>query len=598
MAGVDVALAIAALWIAVALATTVSAALIFVRQHVTGPAAELARTHEAIAKGDLSGNYSPSVSNRAVDRLSRSTSSMLTELRGVAGRMRTSVDDTSELASRVATASVSAAASARNGAATTNALSQDALARERAIKELTAEATKLVEISGSLREAAQEGLRRDQALRQLARENRVRLERTASSLQSLASDALESAEGIDAMSAAVDEIGAFLVLVQKIARQSKLLALNAAMEAARAGEHGHGFAVVASEVRRLASSSADAAQRTTSLVQEMLDSVSQSREATSRTVATVEQVLEATRAGRQSLARVEEGTVEGEDLSGRIEKAVRDSNELISIMTQRLASISFGTSAFSRAMHEVAVSDEEQSRSIADLANKKVNVDLRGSGTSITAARLFEMLKLPVTVTNDSQEGALDKLRRGEIAAMAFVAGKPAPLFKGLKGDDGLHFLAVPFNQAAGGTYAPTRLTAADYPGLVPQDRAVDTVAVGSVLAVADLRQSPERNRNIASFVDVFFTGFQSLLEPGHHSKWQDVNLTADLPGWRRYQPAEQWLQRNMQVANAPKPDDLKAMFAHFIDEHRRSAGGGAMTDKEKEDLFQQYSRWQTGQSR
>jgi TRAP-type uncharacterized transport system substrate-binding protein len=258
-------------------------------------------------------------------------------------------------------------------------------------------------------------------------------------------------------------------------------------------------------------------------------------------------------------------------------------------------SLTYITRLYNEEFHLLAGPDV---RKFSDLANKKVNVDLRGSGTSITAARLFEMLKLPVTVTNDSQEVALDKLRRGEIAALAFVAGKPAPLFMGLKGDDGLHFLAVPFNQAAGGTYAPTRLTAADYPGLVPQDRAVDTVAVGSVLAVADLRQSPERNRNIASFVDVFFTGFQSLLDPGHHPKWRDVNLTADLPGWRRYQPAEQWLQRNMQVANAPKPDDLKAMFANFIDEHRRSAGGGAMTDKEKEELFQQYSRWQTGQSR
>jgi len=76
------------------------------------------------------------------------------------------------------------------------------------------------------------------------------------------------------------------------------------------------------------------------------------------------------------------------------------------------------------------------------------------------------------------------------------------------------------------------------------------------------------------------------------------VNLTAELPGWHRYQPADQWLQRNMQIANAPKPDDLKAMFAHFIDEHRRSAGGAPMTDQEKEELFQQYSRWQTGAPR
>ena len=144
------------------------------------------------------------------------------------------------------------------------------------------------------------------------------------------------------------------------------LAIN--MEAARAGEQGHGFAVVASEVRRLASSSAEAAQRTTSLVQEMLDSVAHSREATARTVATVEQVLGATQAGRQSLARVEEGTVEGEDLSGRIERDVRDANELISQMTQRLAEVSHGSASFSRSIQKVAVTTEEQSKGVAELA--------------------------------------------------------------------------------------------------------------------------------------------------------------------------------------------------------------------------------------
>src|SRR5438105_832757 len=148
--GVPWALIIAFLWIAVALSATAAAALIFVRQHVSGPAAELARTHEAIAKGDLSSVYNPGASNRAVDRLTRSTMSMLSELRGVAGKMRGSADETRQLANQLAKSSVTAAANAREGATSTNMLSHDAAARERAMKELTAEATKLVEISGNL----------------------------------------------------------------------------------------------------------------------------------------------------------------------------------------------------------------------------------------------------------------------------------------------------------------------------------------------------------------------------------------------------------------------------------------------------------------
>ena len=134
--GVATAVIIAFLWIAVALGATAAAALIFVRQHVSGPAAELARTHEAIAKGDLSSIYKPGASNRAVDRLTRSTMSMLTELRGVAGRMRSSADENRQLASQLVKSTVSAAASAREAASNTNTLSHDAVARERAIAQL------------------------------------------------------------------------------------------------------------------------------------------------------------------------------------------------------------------------------------------------------------------------------------------------------------------------------------------------------------------------------------------------------------------------------------------------------------------------------
>src|SRR5262245_38471821 len=116
-------------------------------------------------------------------------------------------------------------------------------------------------------------------------------------------------------------------------------------------------------------------------------------------------------------------------------------------------------------------------KAVEDLANQKVNVDLRGAGTAITANRLFDLLKIAVTPAYDDQEVALGKLREGEIAALAFVAGKPAPLFCNIAAEDGLHFLSVPLNPAITAAYVPTRLTAQDYPGLVPADRPVDTVA-------------------------------------------------------------------------------------------------------------------------
>jgi TRAP-type uncharacterized transport system substrate-binding protein len=240
----------------------------------------------------------------------------------------------------------------------------------------------------------------------------------------------------------------------------------------------------------------------------------------------------------------------------------------------------------------------QEINTVADLANQKVNVDARGAGTAITAARLFDLLKTPVITTNDEQEVALDKLRKGEIAAIAFVCGKPAPLFRGLYGEDGFHFLAIPLNPSLTAAYVPTRLTAADYPALVQWDKPVDTVAVGAVLAAANLQIGSERYKNLVNFVDAFFTGFQSLLDPGHHPKWHEVNITAELAGWRRFPPAEQWLQRNTQVAAAPNLQDLRAIFSRFIDERQQASGGAPLTPDQKNELFGQFELWQKGQVR
>ncbi|MGO8921038.1 MAG: hypothetical protein ACLQJR_34535 [Stellaceae bacterium] len=227
---------------------------------------------------------------------------------------------------------------------------------------------------------------------------------------------------------------------------------------------------------------------------------------------------------------------------------------------------------------------------IEDLAGKKV--DFAG-GAGITGPAVLGLLKLKVEPVFDDRARALQKLAAGEVAAMAYVAAKPTPLFDAPAGE-GLHFLAVPMTPALAEAYVPARLTAADYPRLVAADAPVDTVAVGTALMVANLTPGTERYRNLENFVEALFTQFPHLLEKPHQAKWQEVNLAAELPGWKRFPAADAWLKRNAVAAAPPLgPKELHEIFAKFLDERSRLAGGRALSSQEKDQLFDQFQRWQ-----
>ncbi len=86
------------------------------------------------------------------------------------------------------------------------------------------------------------------------------------------------------------EIRNVITMINEIAEQTNLLALNATIEAARAGEAGKGFAVVASEVKSLAQQSAKATEEIETLVQSMMDATSQAAKANQNIVSVIGQV--------------------------------------------------------------------------------------------------------------------------------------------------------------------------------------------------------------------------------------------------------------------------------------------------------------------
>jgi uncharacterized protein len=234
-------------------------------------------------------------------------------------------------------------------------------------------------------------------------------------------------------------------------------------------------------------------------------------------------------------------------------------------------------------------------RRIQDLADKKVNF---GGNAFVTGPAVFDQLGIHVAPSFDDQTTALEQLKSGKIAAMAYVAAKPTPFFSGLDNKKGLHFVSVPFTPQLASVYVPARLAAEDYPSLVPVEAPVDTIGVGLVMMVAGLPVNTPRYRNVATFVDAFFTQFPHLQESQRHPKWQEVNLAAELPGWNRFPAADAWLKRNV-VAQAPAIDEkeLHEIFTKFLDERSRRAGK-QMSAQEEDQLFDQFRHWQSSQAR
>ena len=201
---------------------------------------------------------------------------------------------------------------------------------------------------------------------------------------------------------------------------------------------------------------------------------------------------------------------------------------------------------------EVHILARPEIHSIEDLASKPVNFGILESGSFLTASRIFGALGIGVEITTLPQPLALEKLRRGEIAALVYTAAKPARLLQVIRPEEGIHFLSISAPNALREGYGHTTLSAWDYPGLIKEGNPVSTLSVGTVLAVYNWPVGSERYRNVAHFVETFFGRLAELRMSRHHPKWREVNIFDSVAGWTRFEPATQWIKSAARDTKQP----------------------------------------------
>ena len=241
----------------------------------------------------------------------------------------------------------------------------------------------IVEVANKSKDAASSGEMAGQAA---IKGGRI-VESTIEGMGAIYDAVIASSASVAELGRRGDEIDEIIGVINDIADQTNLLALNAAIEAARAGEHGRGFAVVADEVRKLA-------DRTTEATEEVASSIK----------AIQAETIEAV--GRMDVGKeeVENGTIQAKEAGESLRMIVESSSD-VAVMVQSIAAASEQQSAASTEVAEAVESISVAMSDAAEGAKQSATAVMQLSSKAEGLQELMRSFKLEAPDRRTEDEG-------------------------------------------------------------------------------------------------------------------------------------------------------------------------------------------------